>query len=213
MKSNDGSDTRGRWRHSPQARGVRTSTTTRRNHLDPDRQLRTTVNFRTLGWKIDGREAVTELYRRMLPGGLKQAMWAEKRVHAVGPEHPGPRGVRHVQLPDGRRHRPVHGRHRVRRPGRQAHHRGSGFMIPAQSPWRASSVPTSATSWCLEDRAGRDRPGARDESRRCRGSSVQPEALRSWNSGPEPGKWRGSIRVKVSDQPGRHRDPCGSAAR
>ncbi|WP_255426194.1 NADP-dependent oxidoreductase [Pseudonocardia sp. C8] len=57
----------------------------------------------TLGWKIDGREAVTELYRRMLPGGLKQAMWAEKRVHAVGPNTLAREAFVMFNSPDGRR--------------------------------------------------------------------------------------------------------------
>jgi hypothetical protein len=38
-----------------------------------------------LGWRIEGRDAVTETYRRLLPMAEKTAMWAEKRVHAVAP--------------------------------------------------------------------------------------------------------------------------------
>lgn len=36
-----------------------------------------------LGWYIEGREAVRETYRRLLEGGDKQNLWADKRVHAV----------------------------------------------------------------------------------------------------------------------------------
>jgi hypothetical protein len=38
----------------------------------------------TLGWRIEGKEAVTELYKRMLTGAEWRAMWADKRVHAWG---------------------------------------------------------------------------------------------------------------------------------
>ena len=37
----------------------------------------------TLGWHIEGREAVRETYNRMLPGGDKRNIWADKRVHAI----------------------------------------------------------------------------------------------------------------------------------
>lgn len=57
----------------------------------------------TLGWKIEGRDAVVELYRRMLPGGLKQAMWAEKRVHAVAPNTLAREAFVMFNTPDGRR--------------------------------------------------------------------------------------------------------------
>ncbi|HJQ05480.1 MAG TPA: NADP-dependent oxidoreductase [Nocardioides sp.] len=57
----------------------------------------------TLGWKIEGRDAVVELYRRMLPGGLIQAMWAEKRVHAVAPNTLAREAFVFFNTPDGRR--------------------------------------------------------------------------------------------------------------
>ena len=37
----------------------------------------------TLGWAIDGRDAVRETYERILPGAQKWDIAAEKRVHAV----------------------------------------------------------------------------------------------------------------------------------
>ncbi len=40
----------------------------------------------TLGWRIEGKAAATELYKRMLVGAEKRAMWAEKRfAHAIAP--------------------------------------------------------------------------------------------------------------------------------
>lgn len=41
--------------------------------------------FPALGWRVRGRAAVVETYRRMLPLAEKVAMWADKRVHASGP--------------------------------------------------------------------------------------------------------------------------------
>ena len=39
-----------------------------------------------LGLRIEGKKAATELYTRMLVGGEKRAMWAEKRFsHATAP--------------------------------------------------------------------------------------------------------------------------------
>ena len=41
-----------------------------------------------LGWRIEGKEAATELYRRMLVVAERTAQWAEKRfVHGVAPNH------------------------------------------------------------------------------------------------------------------------------
>lgn len=57
----------------------------------------------SLGWKIEGRDAVTELYRRMLPGGLRRAMWAEKRVHAVAPNTLAREAFCTFNTPEGRR--------------------------------------------------------------------------------------------------------------
>lgn len=39
--------------------------------------------FPALGWHIEGQEAVRETYRRLLIGGDKANMWADKRVHAI----------------------------------------------------------------------------------------------------------------------------------
>lgn len=36
-----------------------------------------------LGWRIEGRPAVYETYKRLLPGGDERNLWADKRVHAV----------------------------------------------------------------------------------------------------------------------------------
>lgn len=39
----------------------------------------------TLGYRIEGRDAVLETYKRMIPTAKKQNAWADRRVHAVSP--------------------------------------------------------------------------------------------------------------------------------
>ncbi|MET9214725.1 MULTISPECIES: hypothetical protein [unclassified Nocardia] len=56
--------------------------------LDLDATMETLVEnpiyeLPTLGWHIEGRAAVRETYQRMLPGGEKRNIWADKRVHAI----------------------------------------------------------------------------------------------------------------------------------
>ncbi|MGW4533678.1 hypothetical protein ACWEOI_22295 [Nocardia sp. NPDC004340] len=57
-------------------------------NLDLDATLATLVDnpvyeLPTLGWHIEGRDAVRETYARMLPGSDKRNIWADKRVHAI----------------------------------------------------------------------------------------------------------------------------------
>lgn len=56
--------------------------------LDLDATMATLVDnpvyeLPSIGWHIEGRPAVRETYRRMLPGGDRVNMWADRRVHAV----------------------------------------------------------------------------------------------------------------------------------
>ncbi len=56
--------------------------------LDLDATMATLVEhpvyeLPSLGWHIEGWEAVRETYARMLPGTDKRNIWADKRVHAL----------------------------------------------------------------------------------------------------------------------------------
>jgi hypothetical protein len=39
----------------------------------------------SVGWRVDGRDAVTEMYRRLTATGPKRKTSSTKRVHAMGP--------------------------------------------------------------------------------------------------------------------------------
>jgi len=57
-------------------------------NLDIDATVATLVEnpqyeLPSCGWSIKGKDAVRELYRRMLIGGDKRNIWADKRVHAI----------------------------------------------------------------------------------------------------------------------------------
>lgn len=56
--------------------------------LDIDATLATLVDdpryeLPSIGWSIKGKDAVRELYARMLTGGDERNIWADKRVHAI----------------------------------------------------------------------------------------------------------------------------------
>ncbi|BBZ10051.1 hypothetical protein BST20_02680 [Mycobacterium branderi] len=59
-------------------------------NLDLDATMATLVEnpvyeLPSLNFYIEGREAVEELYRRMLHGGDVRNFWADKRTHAISP--------------------------------------------------------------------------------------------------------------------------------
>lgn len=56
----------------------------------------------SLGWRIEGRSAVRETYRRLLHGSDKRNMWADKRVHAISEDSLSREAYVYVDTEDGR---------------------------------------------------------------------------------------------------------------
>ncbi|MFF0496481.1 hypothetical protein ACFYU5_08770 [Nocardia aobensis] len=56
----------------------------------------------TLGWHIEGPEAVRELYKRLLHGGDIYNLWADKRVHATSPTSLAREAYVYIDTPQGR---------------------------------------------------------------------------------------------------------------
>ncbi|MBO0852919.1 MAG: hypothetical protein J2P18_04050 [Nocardia sp.] len=75
--------------------------------LDLDATLATLVDnpmyeFPSLGWHIEGRDAVRETYNRMLHGSDERNIWADKRVHAISDNSLSREAYVYLDGPDGR---------------------------------------------------------------------------------------------------------------
>lgn len=75
--------------------------------LDLDATLATLVDnpvyeLPTLGWHIEGRDAVRETYVRMLHGSDKRNIWADKRVHAISDRSLSREAYVYLDTDDGR---------------------------------------------------------------------------------------------------------------
>lgn len=56
----------------------------------------------TMGWRIEGHDAVLETYKRMLPGSERVNTWADRRVHAVSENELCREAYVYFDTPDGR---------------------------------------------------------------------------------------------------------------
>ncbi|NMO03523.1 hypothetical protein HH308_20105 [Gordonia sp. TBRC 11910] len=56
----------------------------------------------SIGWHIEGRDAVLETYRRMLPGSEVRNVWADRRVHAISENELCREAYVYFDTPEGR---------------------------------------------------------------------------------------------------------------
>lgn len=56
----------------------------------------------SLGWRIEGQEAVRETYKRLLHGGDVHNLWADKRVHATSATSLAREAYVYIDTPEGR---------------------------------------------------------------------------------------------------------------